>query len=98
MLLRMAILGEEYFNKIKSGKDPKQNYAEMLTYKANELKKTKPKYKQQELLMKHMSNTNSVTLEGMLGYLDVPSDSALFAGKLRSLVGPDVKKVTIPKQ
>ena len=35
--------------------------------------------------MKQMENTKFLTVEAMFGYLDIPSDPNLFAGRLRAL-------------
>ena len=90
-------MGQEYFNKIKSGKDLKTNYEEMLKYLENQ-KKLNKKYKHQEVVMENMKKTNSQTVEAMLGYLDIPQNKELFAGKLRAQKASDVKEITLPKK
>lgn len=48
--------------------------------------------------MENMNKTNSQTVESMLGYLDIPQNKELFAGKLRAQKANDVKEITLPKK
>ncbi|CAD8103206.1 unnamed protein product [Paramecium primaurelia] len=97
MLLKIAIMGQEYFNAIQSGKKLDDNLKQLIIYKEKQSKKPKIKHKYIEMLEDNMNKTTSFTLAACLAYLDIPQNKDLFAGKLRSIEGNDIIEETKPK-
>ncbi|CAK89404.1 unnamed protein product (macronuclear) [Paramecium tetraurelia] len=97
VLLKIAIMGQEYFNAIQSGKKLDDNLKQLIIYKEKQSKKPKIKHKYVEMLEDNMNKTTSFTLAACLAYLDIPQNKDLFAGKLRSIEGDDIIEETKPK-